>query len=67
MRHGTRHGDFERRREAGREGEPRGKAEPWGSSSTPRPPRTRRDGAGRVGTAAGALSGAMCGQPSCWC
>jgi DNA-binding PadR family transcriptional regulator len=30
MRHGTRDGDFERRREAGRDGEPHGKAEPWG-------------------------------------
>jgi hypothetical protein len=29
MRHGDRRGDFERRRDAGRDSEPHGKAEPW--------------------------------------
>jgi DNA-binding PadR family transcriptional regulator len=29
MRHGDRRGDFERRRDAGRDGEPHGKADPW--------------------------------------
>ena len=67
MRHGTRHGDFERRREAGRDGEPHGKAEPWGSSTTLTATADEGDGAGPVGTAAGVPNGAMCGPPSCWC
>src|SRR5215213_10198798 len=51
MRHGTRHGDFERRREAGREGEPRSKADPWREQQHPHSHRGRggRGGPGRYG------------------
>ena len=51
MRHGTRHGDFERRREAGREGEPRSKADPWREQQHPQSHRGRggRGGPGRYG------------------
>jgi DNA-binding PadR family transcriptional regulator len=51
MRHGTRHGDFERRREAGRDGEPHGTAEPWEEQHHPHGHRGRggRRGPGRYG------------------
>jgi DNA-binding PadR family transcriptional regulator len=51
MRHGTRHGDFERRREAGREGEPRIKADSWREQQHPHGHRGRegRGGPGRYG------------------
>ena len=51
MRHGTRHGDFERRREAGRDSEPHGKAEPWGEQRYTHGHRGRggRGGPGRHG------------------
>ena len=40
---------------------------PGESSSTLMATADEADGAGLAGTAADALSGAMYGQPSCWC
>jgi len=51
MRHGTRDGHFDRRREAGRDGEPHGNAEPWEEQHHPHGHRGRggRRGPGRSG------------------
>jgi DNA-binding PadR family transcriptional regulator len=51
MRHRTRHGEFERRRDAGGESEPLGKAEPWGEQHHPHGHRGRggRGGPARHG------------------